>query len=89
MPTKRHLVIVFRSRTEVYSFTEALNARGASAYITATPLKAGVGCGVAVKTRANNFSAVLAEISSGSYAGFYGVFSVETRGVRSSVTRVV
>ena len=89
MQKSKYLIIVFRTKTEVFSLIQALEKKGISAATTGTPKEAGIGCGIAVKTDALNLNAVKRIVLSGGYDGFFGIYAVATDGVRTSKTRVM
>ena len=62
----KYLIVAFRSRTESLKMKEILSRKGYGAEIINTPKEAKVGCGLSVKTYAENFAAVKY------FASYYG-----------------
>ena len=89
MQKSKYLIIVFRTKTEVFSLMRALNQIGLTATTTGTPKEAGIGCGIAVKTDVVNLSVVRQIVSGGGYDGFFGVYLVLTDGLRTSKSKVL
>ena len=88
MEKSKYLAVVFRTKTEVFSLIEKLNSLGIKALTTGTPKEAGIGCGIAVRTDAVHSSVVRRIVLSGGYEGFFGIYLIETDGLRTSKTRM-
>ncbi|MBO4573686.1 MAG: DUF3343 domain-containing protein [Clostridia bacterium] len=85
----RDLIIVFKSKTEVFEFIDRMNAAGAFTTTTGTPKEAKIGCGISAKTNAHNVNAVHKVLSENDFDGFFGVYSSVSVNGRTSRTRLV
>ncbi len=84
---KKYLA-VFRSRTDVLSFIDALRKRGVYAIAVQTPQEAKIGCGISAEFSVAGKSIAVALINSGYFSSFHGFFESERRGKSVSVKRV-
>ena len=85
----KNLIIVFRSKTEVFGFIDEMNNAGAFATTTGTPKEAKIGCGISVKTDARNLKTVISILNERRFDGFFGVYSSVGAGGRTSRTRLI
>ena len=84
----KKIIVVFRSKTEVFGYMDALSERGIPADITGTPKEAGIGCGIAVEVD-YGFAARARDIArEKGFRGFYGIFVEERSGARRSLRRL-
>ena len=87
MLKSKFIIVVFRSKTDVFTLIGALNSLGISASTAGTPKEAEIGCGIAVRTEYRHLGTVKSLISVG-YDSFYGIYLVESSGLRTSRTRI-
>ena len=71
-----YLVVAYRSRAHTVKFADALNRFGVRCEIVNTPKEAGVGCGLSVKTKKENYLAVKNAVFSLALNSFAGIFLV-------------
>lgn len=71
-----YVVVAFRSRAHTVKFYEYLRANGLGCEIINTPKEAGVGCGLSVKVKKENFSQVKRAVQAVSLSSFAGFFLV-------------
>lgn len=81
-------VAVFRSRTQVMSFIEIMNAQGISAKAVPTPKEARVGCGLSaeIPVTAVNVAAVI--VKRYGLNAFYSFLVIEKRGTRTTIVKL-
>lgn len=68
-------IAVFRSRTQVFSFVNAMRAHGVTVNVISTPQEAFIGCGLSASfpDHALTIAKLLVKASSG-FSGFYKVY---------------
>ncbi len=69
-----YLIVAYRSREHTVKFYNFLKTIGVGGEIINTPKEAGVGCGLSVKVRKNDFYLVkraVMHLSLSSFAGFF------------------
>lgn len=81
-------IAVFRSKTEVYEFVDAMRFSGAMASIINTPKEAHVGCGISAKISDGLIHYAKSIITRYRLTSFYGFFIVEKRGDRTTTVRI-
>ena len=89
MKTSKYLVVVFLSKTEVFSFIERMNSYGVAASTTGTPKEARIGCGISAKIDQRSYDLAVKVIGDGGYNGFFGIYAVTSDGERISRYRIV
>ena len=80
-------IAVFKSKTEVFAFRDLLLNFGAAADIASTPKEAHLGCGLSVKFPPNAFGVAVKILREYDFRSFYGFYSVEKNGVRTTTVR--
>lgn len=83
-----YVVVAFRSREHTVRFHGLLQSSGISSEIINTPKEAGVGCGLSVKTKKENFSAVKNAVYYASLSTFAGFFLVSLIGGKRIVRSI-
>ena len=71
---QEHVLVVFRSRTQVLSFKKILSGAGISSEIVSTPRQIAIGCGLSLKVSQNDYAEVkrIYELyKPHSFVGFY------------------
>ena len=71
-----YVVVAFRSREHTVRFYGLLSQNGVASEIINTPKEAGVGCGLSVKIKKENFSTVKNAVRYASLSSFAGFFLV-------------
>ena len=71
-----YVIVAFRSRAHTVRFYEELKAKGLYSEIVNTPKEAGVGCGLSVKIRKEQFHAVKEMVKLTGLSSFSGFFLV-------------
>ena len=82
-------IFVFRSKTDVFNFYENLRERGIPVSTVGTPKEAGIGCGLAVKTGAQNYISAKSVLYALRPTSFYGVYQTIRRGERVSTSKIL
>lgn len=82
-------VVVFKSKTEVFSFMERARRVGIGGKAVATPKEIKIGCGLAVAIADNYAMSAWGIIRNGDFQTFYGIFKIKRNGLKSTLTRVV
>ena len=80
-------IAVFRSRTDVLSFIEAVRSVGVYSIAVQTPKETNIGCGISAEFSVRGINQVVSIIKSGKFPSFYGFFIIEKRGKSLTVTR--
>lgn len=82
-----YIIVAFRSRSHTIKFANLLRERSVAMEIINTPKEAGVGCGLSVKFRKENFEVakrLVLMVALSSFAGFFVVKEISgKRFVRS------
>ena len=73
-----YVIISFRSRAHTVKFAEILTNARIAMEIVNTPKEAGVGCGLSVKIRKEQFSIVKRYLERASLSSFAGFFLIKT-----------
>lgn len=81
-------VVVFKSKSEVFSFMESAKNAGIGGKVVAVPKEIKIGCGLAVGLSDNYSVAAGSLIRSGDYRTFYGIFKIKRNGFKSSVAKI-
>jgi len=82
-------VVVFRTKTEVFSFIDDARDSGLGASVVSVPKEIRIGCGLAAQIGDNRIMSAWSIIKKNGYPTFFGIFKVK-RGVSGSkITRVV
>lgn len=80
-------IAVFRSKTDLFTFINALKYSGAIVETVATPKEAHIGCGLSAKFDERYFSLALRILKHGGFDGFYGIYKVKRVDGRVSTFR--
>ena len=72
-----YLVVAFRSRSHTIKFANLLRERLLAMEIVNTPKEAGVGCGLSVKFKRENFEMVKRLVLMAGLSSFAGFFEVK------------
>lgn len=81
-------VAVFRSKTDLFTFTDTMQYMGVMTETVATPKEARVGCGLSARFDERFYGIALKVIKSGDYRSFYAIFKVKTIGSRITTVRI-
>ena len=79
---------VFRSKTQLMVFIEAMKSHGARVTTTQTPIKAGVGCGLSASFEARYINLARQVINTQSLNSFHAIYKVAKDGIRSSIEKI-
>ena len=85
----KKIIVVFRSKTEVFEYVDALNENGISSAIVGTPKEARIGCGIAVELDYRYIASGFILSAARRFKGFYGIFAATRKGDRVSVSRFI
>ncbi len=80
-------VAVFRSRTQVFSFIEAMRDLGISCSSITTPKEASIGCGISAQFSPLYLSTATAVIKRKGFSAFYGFFVITKVGGKTTTVR--
>lgn len=83
------VIVVFKSKTQVFEFIEQMHASGAVATTAPTPSQAKIGCGISAKIDARYLPYAKQIIASGRYSGFYGIYQVSKRDGRTETVKIL
>ena len=83
-----YLIVAFRSRAHTIKFANLLHSQNIAMEIVNTPKEAGVGCGVSVKVRKQNYDIVKRLVVLSALSSFAGFFSVKELGEKRLVRTV-
>ena len=72
-----YIIVAFRSRSHTIKFGNILREKGLAMEIINTPKEAGVGCGLSVKFRKENFELAKRLVLMAGLSSFAGFFSVK------------
>ena len=81
-------VVVFKTKTEVFSFIDDARNVGLGASVVSVPKELKIGCGLAVSIGDNRAMSAWAIVKKKGYPTFIGIFKV-TRGTTKKITRIV
>ena len=84
----KKVVAVFKSRSQVMSFIESMNAYGVPCKSVSTPKEARIGCGVSAEFSPSHLSRAKEIINRGRYNSFHGLYLIEKRGTRTTTVRI-
>lgn len=85
----KFLLISFKSRNQLYSFTKFLKVKGINFSTINTPRKISTSCGLSIKTSYNNYTAILNFLRNNSNINIVGLFIVEQNGLQENIQRVL
>ena len=83
----KYLLIAFKNKNSLYSFTKFLKLKGINFSTINTPRKISSSCGLSVKTSYQNFNSIKQIITSYNN-GILGVFIVEQIGLQENFQRI-
>ncbi len=69
-----HVIIVFRSRTQVLQFKKILESTGVKAMIVSTPQRLKIGCGLSLKIHNDDFYKAKDLLDVYKPQGFVGIY---------------
>lgn len=72
----KRYVVVFRSRTDVFTFVDDMKNKYFKVNIVQTPKQAKVGCGLSAEIPFNSLSTAKSLIKLKKYPSFYGIFLI-------------
>ncbi len=81
-------VVVFRTKTEVFSFIDDARNSGIGANVVSVPKEIKIGCGLAASIGDSRAISAWNVIKKNNYPTFFGIFSVK-RGSVNKITRIV
>ncbi len=84
----KYIIIAFKNRTNLQSFTNILRQNGINISIINTPRKLSLSCGLSVKTDFRNYSKVLNIIKNLKITGFDGIFLLTQYGLREQIEKL-
>lgn len=82
-------VAVFRSKTQLMSFIQIMGRFGAVVSTTATPTKAGVGCGISASFETRHLSLARQIINEYALNSFHSIFKVTKDGFRTTTSKII
>ena len=84
-----YIIASFRSRAHTIKFYHLLRANGVNAELINTPKEAGVGCGLSVKFKKEQYNLVKQAVSATNLQSFAGFFAVKEIGGRRITARFI
>ena len=84
----KRCVVVFKSRTQVMSFSDIMKSEGYPVKLVSTPKEARIGCGISAEISKSHVSVALKIIKKARFSSFYGIFLIERQGNRTSTTKI-
>ena len=83
-----YLIVAFRSRAHTVQFANLLRSQNIVMEIVNTPKEAGVGCGLSVKARKQNYDLIKRLVILSALPSFAGIFAVKELGEKRIVKAV-
>ena len=83
----KHLLISFKSRNHLYSFTKFLKIKGINFTTINTPRKISTSCGLSIKTSYQNYN-IIKQTSNSLNNGILGIFIVEQIGLQENIIKI-
>ena len=83
-----YLIVAFRSRAHTIKFANLLRSQNFAMEIVNTPKEAGVGCGLSVKVRKENYEMIKKLVLLSALSSFAGFFSVKEFGDKRIVRTI-
>lgn len=83
-----YLIVAFRSRAHTIKFANLLRSQNFAMEIINTPKEAGVGCGLSVKIRKQDYELVKKLVLLSALSSFAGFFTVKELGQKRIVRTV-
>ena len=83
-----YLIVAFRSRAHTIKFANLLRSQNFAMEIINTPKEAGVGCGLSVKVRKENYEMIKRLVLLSALSSFAGFFTVKELGEKRIVRTV-
>ena len=83
-----YLIVAFRSRAHTIQFANLLRSQNFAMEIVNTPKEAGVGCGLSVKVRKQNYDLIKRLVLMSALPSFAGFFAVKELGEKRIVKAV-
>ena len=81
-------IVVFRSKTDLFSFINEFKRSGGRIETVATPKEAKIGCGLSAKIEERYLSLAVSLIKAGDYNSFFDIYKVKKADGRISTFRV-
>lgn len=81
-------IVVLRSKSQVMEFIDIARSVGMQVKAIPLPKEVKIGCGICVKIMANDTKKALFIVHKYSLDAFYGIYSIEKQGLRSSIRRI-
>lgn len=82
-------VVVFRTRTDVFSFIDHARNAGIGASIVSMPKELRLGCGLAVKISDNRTMKAWSILKRADFSSFFGIFTLKKTNCGKKLTRIV
>lgn len=82
-------VVVFRTKTEVFSFIDDARRAGIGAGVVSVPKEINIGCGLAASVGDNRVMSAWSIVKKNGYPTFFGIFKIKRGPSGSKITRVV
>ncbi len=82
-------VVVFRTKTEVFSFIDDARSAGIGAGVVSVPKEINIGCGLAASVGDNRVMSAWSIVKKNGYPTFFGIFKIKRGPSGSKITRVV
>ena len=70
----KNIIIVFKSKTEVFEFIDKMRENGIKATTVGTPSRAKIGCGISAKISSRYLWLAKKIFREGNYTGFYKIY---------------
>ncbi len=83
------IIVVFKSKTEVFLFMEYLKNYGISSTTVGTPREAKVGCGLSVKISKSHLNVALSILRRYHFDGFHGIYQTIKKDSRLITSRLI
>ena len=81
-------IVVLRSKSQVMEFMDIARNAGMIVKVIPIPKEVKIGCGICVKIMPSDTQKALFIVKKYSLDAFYGIYSVEKIGQRSSIRRI-
>lgn len=82
-------LVVFRTRTDVFSFIDLARSAGIGASIVSMPKELKLGCGLAVRISDNRTMKAWSILKKAGYSSFFGIFTLKKTSSGKKLTRIV
>lgn len=82
-------IVVFKTRTDVFSFVDDARGSGIGATVVSMPKELKLGCGLAVRISDNRVLKAWSILKKSDYSSFFGIFTIKKTNNLKKLTRIV